>query len=135
MSSADVNYLVTGCEDGSVLKWRVIEKERQLHVDLCWSATNGSLTVAGALIQDVRGMTPSNMQLLRQRGAVDKSESQLRESKKNTTPEVSVVSQQRRSSILPDEQQQGEQKGEHRMASRLNSKLNGKRYHPYRTIA
>jgi WD40 repeat protein len=67
--SPDANCLITGCQDGSVLKWQVIEEDGQCHVRLCWGATNGSLTVTGASIQDVHGLTPLNKQLLKQRGA------------------------------------------------------------------
>jgi len=67
--STDASYLVTCCEYGYVLKWQVIEEEGQYHVRLCWSATNGSLAVTGASIQGVRGLTSTNKQLLKQRGA------------------------------------------------------------------
>jgi len=76
--SADVDYLVTGCQDGSVLKWQVTEEEGQCHVTLCWCATRGTLTVAGASMQDVGGLTSLNEQLLKQRGDVKESENPLR---------------------------------------------------------
>ncbi|KAF9357791.1 hypothetical protein BGX34_009222, partial [Mortierella sp. NVP85] len=64
------NYLVTGCYDGSVLKWQVIEETGLCRVQLCWSATNGALNMTGASIQGVRGLTHINEELLKQRGAV-----------------------------------------------------------------
>jgi len=75
--SMEGRYLVTGCQDGSVLKWQVIEEEGgggrggggKCHLKLCWGAANGSLTVTGATIQGVRGLTPRNKELLKQRGA------------------------------------------------------------------
>ncbi|KAK3818644.1 MAG: WD40-repeat-containing domain protein [Benniella sp.] len=76
--STDENYLVTGCEDGSVLKWHVTEKEGQYHATLCWSVTKGSLTVTGASIKDARGLTLLSKQLLNQRGVVGEPENQLR---------------------------------------------------------
>jgi WD40 repeat protein len=76
--STDENYLVTGCEDGSVLKWHVTEKEGQYHAALCWSVTKGSLTVTGASIKDARGLTFLSKQLLNQRGVVGEPENQLR---------------------------------------------------------
>jgi len=66
--STDANYLVTGCQDGSVHKWQVTEGEEEYHVTLCWSATSGSITVTGASIKDARGMSSLNKQLLEQRG-------------------------------------------------------------------
>jgi len=58
--SPDANFLITGCEDGSVLKWQVISEEGQCHVKLCWAATKG-----------VRGLTPLNKRLLKQRSWVE----------------------------------------------------------------
>ncbi|KAK3807325.1 MAG: hypothetical protein J3Q66DRAFT_89048 [Benniella sp.] len=76
--SADVDCLVTGCQDGSVLKWQVTGEEGQCHITLCWCATRGTLTVAGASIQDVSGLTSLNKQLLKQRGDVREPENPLR---------------------------------------------------------
>jgi len=75
--SPDANFLINGCQDGSVLKWEVIDEDGQCHVKLCWGATSGSLTVSGALIQDVRGLSPLNKQLLKQRSAVGEPEKQF----------------------------------------------------------
>ena len=75
LPSTDANHLVTGCQDGSITKWQVIEEEEGQHVvSPCWVATNGSLSVTGASIQDVRGLSPSNLELLRQQGAVKEPE-------------------------------------------------------------
>jgi len=69
-SHLDAIYLVTGGGDGSVLKWQVLDKGDQCRAHLCWSATNGSLTMTGASIQGVQGLTLFNERLLKQRGAV-----------------------------------------------------------------
>jgi len=102
--SADSNFLITGCQDGSVLKWQVIGEEERCHVELCWAAPNGSLTVTGASIQDVRGLTSLNKQLLKQRGAKDEPENLLREASKKLITMASVVSQMRQPSggMVPD---------------------------------
>jgi len=63
-----LDVLVTGCQDGSVLKWAVTKKERPCRVDLCWTAANGSLNVTGASIKGARGLSSLNKQLLMQRG-------------------------------------------------------------------
>ncbi|KAK3821637.1 MAG: WD40-repeat-containing domain protein [Benniella sp.] len=102
--STDGNYLVTGCEDGSVLKWQVIEKEGQCHVKLCWTAANGSFTVTGASIQDVQGLTSLNKQLLKQRGAEGEPENLFREASKKLITMASVVSQMRQPSDRMDDQ-------------------------------
>jgi len=117
--SADGNYLVTGCEDGSVLKWQVMEEENdgQCRVNLCWGATKGCLTVKGASIQDVRGLTSLNKKLLKQRGVVGEPENLFREAGKKLITMASVVSRMRQVSErvvadspsttnIPDEQPQ-----------------------------
>ncbi|KAF9358566.1 hypothetical protein BGX34_008876 [Mortierella sp. NVP85] len=76
--SAEAQYLVTGCQDGSVLKWQITEEEDECDVTLRWCATRGTFTVAGASIQDVRGLTPLNEQLLKQRGDVGEPENPFR---------------------------------------------------------
>ncbi|KAF9346759.1 hypothetical protein BGX34_003636 [Mortierella sp. NVP85] len=74
LPSTNANYLVTGGDDGSIFKWQLTDNEGQYHVTRCWSVINGSLTVTGASIQDVRGLSPLNKQLLRQRGAKNEPE-------------------------------------------------------------
>jgi hypothetical protein len=110
----DANYLVTGCQDGSVLKWQVIEEEGQCHVKLCWTATNGSLTVTGASIQGVRGLTLLSKQLLKQRGAEGEAENLFREVGKKVITMAAVVSQLKQPSVRTDErsQQQAQQQDE-----------------------
>jgi len=66
---AGANHLITGCKDGSVLKWKVVSEAELCSTRLCWNITNGKLTMTGASIQDVHGLTELNKQLLRQRGA------------------------------------------------------------------
>jgi len=91
-ASSDADYLVTGCYDGSVLKWQVIEEEDRCHLQLQWSASKGALTVTGASIQDVQGLTALNKQLLKQRGAIGEPENLLREASKKVVIMASVVS-------------------------------------------
>jgi len=102
--SADANLLVTACQDGSVHKWQVVEKEEEYHVTLCWTTTNGSLTVTGASMQDVRGLTSLNKQLLRQRGIEGEPANPFLEASKNMTTMASVVSQMKQTSdgVAPD---------------------------------
>ncbi|KAG0203999.1 hypothetical protein BGX31_003266, partial [Mortierella sp. GBA43] len=90
LPSQDFNYLVAGCGDGSLLKWQVTQEEDQCQVKLCWSATTGALMPTGASIQDVRGLTPLNTQLLKQRGAVGEPVHIIREAGKKLGKMASV---------------------------------------------
>jgi hypothetical protein len=67
------NDLVTGCEDGSLLKWKVvIQKGEPCCARLYWGATSGSLNVTAASIRGVQGLSRSNELLLIQRGVGDR---------------------------------------------------------------
>ncbi|KAF9353420.1 hypothetical protein BGX34_011575, partial [Mortierella sp. NVP85] len=78
------DYLVTGSEDGSVLKWDVKEEGEQHRVHLLWT-TNARLTVNGTCTNGVRGLSQINRKLLKQRGAVGEPEHLFREVSKNVT--------------------------------------------------
>ena len=69
----EVNYLVTGCEEGTLRLWQIIEGEDQCHVYLRWSSKHKVLAVAGASIQDATGLSQMNKQLLKQHGAVEEA--------------------------------------------------------------
>jgi len=97
-TTANEMYLVTGCGDGSVLKWQVEKEEDLCNVQLQWTATNGTLIMTGASIQDVQGLTQINKQLLKQRGAVGEPEDVFREASKKVMAMASVVSKLKQSS-------------------------------------
>ncbi|KAK3821774.1 MAG: hypothetical protein J3Q66DRAFT_438547 [Benniella sp.] len=139
--SPDANFLITGCNDGSVLKWQVIEGDGQCHVNLCWTVTSGSLAVTGASIQDVHGLTALSKQLLKQRGVVGEPGSLFREASKKLVAMTSVVSHMKQLSDkmvpdppsiinLPDEQaqQQDERQDEWQDEQQVNSKSRKRRY-------
>ncbi|KAG0221348.1 hypothetical protein BGX31_009979, partial [Mortierella sp. GBA43] len=90
----DDKHLVTGCQDGSVLKWEVSEDDDHLRVRLCWPATCGSLVTQGMLVEDVRGLSIMNTKLLKQRGAIGEPENIIRSIDKITRM-ASVVSKLR----------------------------------------
>jgi len=69
-ATSDV-YLITGCGDGSVLKWKVIKERTRYRLESLWT-TNGTLSVTGASIQDVSGLSPTDQMLLGQLGAIGK---------------------------------------------------------------
>ena len=91
-TTLDGIYLITGCDDGSVLKWQVVEEEDLCRVRLKWSATNGALTMTGTSIHDVRGLTQTNKRLLKQRGATGEPENIFYEASKKVITMASVVS-------------------------------------------
>jgi WD40 repeat protein len=78
---SDVHHLVTGCYGGKVELWRLVNDGDQCQVSLVWNSDSmsRSLNVNRATIQDVRGLSSVNKQLLRQRGAVGEPANRLRE--------------------------------------------------------
>ncbi|KAF9950884.1 hypothetical protein BGZ65_006305 [Modicella reniformis] len=92
------NYLITGCEDGSVLRWDVEVEEDQYRVHLRWSSTNGALNVTGANIEDVHGLSQLNTQLFKQRGARGEPVHVIREASKKLISMASAVSKLKLSS-------------------------------------
>ncbi|KAK3823279.1 MAG: WD40-repeat-containing domain protein [Benniella sp.] len=97
-TTSDENFLVTGSNDGSVLRWDVTEEGGLHKTRLRWLATNGTLAVTGASIQDARALSGVNKQLLKQRGAIGEPEHLLRETSKKLITMTSVVSQLKKSS-------------------------------------
>ena len=122
-AASGVNHLITGCD--SILKWEITNEEDQCCVRLLWGATKGALTMTGASIQNVRGLSSLNKQLLKQRGAIGEPENLLHEKSKKLITIASVVSNLKHSpsitvgdsssaSNVPTEQpEQAEQSGEH----------------------
>ncbi|KAF9364193.1 WD_REPEATS_REGION domain-containing protein [Mortierella sp. NVP85] len=63
------NYLATGCRDGPLLIWQVIREREQYLVRFRWAFAYGPLTLTGATIQDVHGLSDLNKRLMEQYGA------------------------------------------------------------------
>ncbi|KAG0245680.1 hypothetical protein BGX31_006676 [Mortierella sp. GBA43] len=83
IATSDANRLVTGCEDGSVEMWTVMDHGRQ--VSMLWSSlTSVALDVANATIQDVQGLSELNARLLKQRGAIGEQVQSSHEASKLT---------------------------------------------------
>jgi hypothetical protein len=91
-TAVDVDCFVTGCNDGVVRMWQVVEEDGACHVRLLWGSMNGALVVNDASIQDVRGLSQLNEQLLKQRGAVGEPYVRLRQASKKLINMASVVS-------------------------------------------
>ncbi|KAK3828974.1 MAG: hypothetical protein J3Q66DRAFT_435407 [Benniella sp.] len=87
-----VHYLITGCGDGSVGRWRVEMNEDHCPVTLHWMTMTGALNVKDTSIQDVLGLSHPNKQLLMQRGAVGDPVHRLREASKKLVTMASAVS-------------------------------------------
>jgi len=113
----DSGYLVTGCSDGSVLMWDVMELAGMCRVRPRWSSTNGALTVTGATIHDVHGLSYLNRQLLNQRGATGEPVVLLRKPSTQVMTMAAVISNLRHRtsrdsldfssvSFVPDAEQQ-----------------------------
>ena len=60
---------MTGSGDKAVRLWQVTEDGDQLQVTLRWTSTQTVLTAPDLCIHDVRGLSPMNVRLLKQRGA------------------------------------------------------------------
>ncbi|KAK3821648.1 MAG: hypothetical protein J3Q66DRAFT_386440 [Benniella sp.] len=90
----DVNCFVIGCKDGSEWMGQVMEDEdgNPCHIHWCWRTVSGELNLEETSVQDVRGLSHLNKQLLEQRGAKGEPSDRLREVAKNVASMVSVVS-------------------------------------------
>ncbi|KAK3823459.1 MAG: WD40-repeat-containing domain protein [Benniella sp.] len=94
--NGDDDLVISG-GNGSVLKWKVTQ-QGDCRVHLLWSATNGTLTMAGASVHGVHGLSAINKGLLKQRGAVGEPETLLRDASKKVVVMTSVVSKLKESS-------------------------------------
>ncbi|KAK3821638.1 MAG: hypothetical protein J3Q66DRAFT_367329 [Benniella sp.] len=68
LATTEADYLITGCRDRSLLKWQIIEEGEQCRAQLCWRVTNGLLNTGGIVMEDVKGITELDKQVLSQRG-------------------------------------------------------------------
>jgi hypothetical protein len=91
-STLDGNFLVTGCGDGSLAKWKVIEEANRCDAHMSWNATNGRLVMSGACIQKVCGLTKLDVRLLKQHGAIGEPEHLLHEASEESICTASVES-------------------------------------------
>jgi hypothetical protein len=80
-----VDHLVTGCQDGAVRMWKLINDGDQYRVRLRWSSMNNGLAVSDAIIQDAQGLSELNRHLLRQRGTVGEPFNQFRNAGRRLT--------------------------------------------------
>jgi WD40 repeat protein len=87
-----VNYVATVCSDGAVGMWKMEIGEDHCHASLHWTVAKGELNVLNATIQDAKGLSELNNQLLVQRGAVGEPAHQLREASKKLAVMASVAS-------------------------------------------
>ncbi len=71
--ASDGCYLGVSSADKSVRQWKVKKEGEAYKMELCWSTTHSFLTVRGTSIEGVRGVSPVNYKLLKQRGAATAS--------------------------------------------------------------
>ncbi len=64
----DIDYLITGSDDKMVRCWQLIAADNQWQVRLRWTSGQDALTLVGANIEGVEGLSPINSHLLTQRG-------------------------------------------------------------------
>ncbi len=63
-------YLLAGSGDKFVRQWQVIAEGSGYHARLRWMSPHGGLRVTDSVIDGVKGLSETNMRLLKQRGAV-----------------------------------------------------------------
>jgi WD40 repeat protein len=88
----DINCFISGCDDGSVCMWKVVDDEGPCRIRWCWRSVNGELVVTDTMIRGVRGLSQLNKQLLKQRGAVGEPFVRERGEVSKVISMVSVVS-------------------------------------------
>ncbi|CAO3563493.1 unnamed protein product [Mortierella alpina] len=82
-STPSGTFLATGCGDKNVRVWRIVEEDEEdeeekekegekggFQAVLQWSSAHDQLAASDACLDDVRGLSRIDLQLLRQRGAV-----------------------------------------------------------------
>ncbi|KAF9347017.1 hypothetical protein BGX34_003465, partial [Mortierella sp. NVP85] len=92
IETGDAPCIVTGCQDGSVWMWELMDDGDLYNVRLRWSSMNNGLAVTDADIQDVQGLSQLNKQLLKQRGAIGEPAHRFRDASKRLTSMASMVS-------------------------------------------
>jgi hypothetical protein len=85
-------YVAAASADASIGVWRVERSEDQWQLGTLWRTTKGELTVKKANVQDVKGLSPLDTRLLKQRGCIGEPMSRLREAGKKLTDMASVIS-------------------------------------------
>ncbi|KAI8346005.1 hypothetical protein B0O80DRAFT_503828 [Mortierella sp. GBAus27b] len=97
--------VVTSSDSGDVV-WKIVDEGDRCHLSALWISATGALDVTGATIQDARGLSLLNKQLLKQRGAKGEPESLLMEKSKKLVAMASVLSKLREPMESTSEQQQ-----------------------------
>ncbi|KAK3821630.1 MAG: quinon protein alcohol dehydrogenase-like superfamily [Benniella sp.] len=98
-TTSDATCFVTGCTDGSVCMWQVMEEGDTCQIHWRWRSISGELNLTDVTIQDVRGLSQVNKQLLKQRGALGEPFDRLREAGQTVLSTASVISALKQSSI------------------------------------
>ncbi len=75
---SNLDYLFTGSGDKAVRCWQLILVDHQWQASLRWTSTQAALTLVGAKIEGVKGLSSMNTRLLKQRGVVGGTGSTLK---------------------------------------------------------
>jgi WD40 repeat protein len=105
-SSLGEVYVVTRLDTDEKNLWRIIDEADRCHLGSLWINASGQLEVTGATIQDVRGMSQLNKQLLKQRGAQGDPELLFPETSKKVVAVASALSKLGQSVERTNEQDQ-----------------------------
>jgi len=127
--STRCQLFIAGCDDGSVYMWQVVDdgNECRIRMQWNWRCVSGELKVKDALVQDVRGLSRLNIQLLEQRGAAGEPSVRLRETSKKVTSMLSVVSALKKPSI---EEAPGSSSADNRVTEPLEHEQQEHTEHP-----
>lgn len=97
--------VVTSSDNGDAV-WKIVDEGDRCRLSALWISATGALDVTGATMQDARGLSQLNKQLLKQRGAKGEPESLLMEKSKKLVAMASVLSKLREPMESTSEQQQ-----------------------------
>jgi hypothetical protein len=89
---SNLDYLFTGSGDKAVRCWQLILVDHQWQASLRWTSTQAALTLVGAKIEGVKGLSSMNTRLLKQRGVGGEPAPRLRETSKRVINVVAAVS-------------------------------------------
>ncbi|KAG0222670.1 hypothetical protein BGX31_008961 [Mortierella sp. GBA43] len=83
------DYLAAGCQDGSVMVWKVAMDGDQCQARVYWRTSKGGLGLKDANIRGAQGLSPHDVMLLKERGAVGEFGDRQREKWVGTLSAVS----------------------------------------------
>ncbi len=92
-----IDYLITGSDDKMVRCWQLLPADDQWQVKLRWTSGQEALTLVGAKIDGVEGLSSMNSRLLKQRG----TRGEPRQLREEESPPSLIASAETSASIIP----------------------------------